>query len=72
MTHAKHFNPRKYANLRGEQAFRPWASDVKIMALRYSKLLHDVMNKTEYMKETIKKERVLAEGISAEDAWSSS
>lgn len=47
LTHAKHFNPGKYSNLRGDQVFLPWAGDVKIMALRYSKVLHDVMNRTD-------------------------
>jgi hypothetical protein len=67
MTHAKHFNPGKYSSLRGDQAFRPWAGDVKIMALRYSKPLHDLMNRTEYQKEPVRKERVQAEGITPED-----
>jgi hypothetical protein len=67
MTHAKHFNPGKYSNLRGEQAFRPWAGDVKIMALRYSKVLHNAMNKTEYLKETVKKTMATAEGVTDED-----
>jgi hypothetical protein len=67
MTHAKHFNPGKFANLRGEQAFRPWAGDIKIMALRYSKVLHEVINKTEYMKTPVNKDQVLAEGVTAED-----
>ena len=67
MTHAKHFNPGKYSNLRGEQAFRPWAGDVKIMALRYSKILHEAMNRMEYQKTPVRREEVAAAGVTPED-----
>ena len=37
------------------------------MALRYSKNLHDLMNRTEYMEVAITKEMLVANGLGAED-----
>ena len=67
MTHAKHFNPMKYAGLRGVVGFRAWTGDIKVMALRYSQNLHDKILKSEYLKVPITKEHILAEGVTVEE-----
>ena len=60
MTPMNALNPGKYEGPRGEIKFRPWVADMKVIAMKYSKKLHDSMSEVQYRKETITKEQVTA------------